>query len=193
MNRREFMDQLKKRLSKLPFDEVREAVDYYEQYFDEAGEENEQAVLAELGSPAGVASQIIADFAVKDAVTEKTAKRGFSTMWTVILAVFASPIALPIAFIIVFTALMLVFSLIMFIFAIGATGVGAVLGGIMYLVAGILLLVKDFPAAVLMLGFALIMAGIGAALIIATAAVSKKCFGWLARLVGRFILRRNGK
>jgi len=40
MNRHEFIAQLKKKLRKLPFDEINEAVDYYEGYFDDAGEEN---------------------------------------------------------------------------------------------------------------------------------------------------------
>jgi len=37
MNRIEFIKELKNRLHRLPYDEVHEAVCYYEQYFDEAG------------------------------------------------------------------------------------------------------------------------------------------------------------
>ena len=66
MNKHEFINQLKKHLRKLPFDEIKEAIDYYEQYFDDAGEENEQAVLLELGSSSAVASQLIASYAAKD-------------------------------------------------------------------------------------------------------------------------------
>lgn len=35
MNRKEFMDQLEKLLSDISEDERREALDYYESYFDE--------------------------------------------------------------------------------------------------------------------------------------------------------------
>ena len=41
MNRQEYMLQLKKLLKNLPCDETKEITDYYEQYFDDAGEENE--------------------------------------------------------------------------------------------------------------------------------------------------------
>jgi len=78
MSRHDFIAQLQKKLRKLPFDEVKEATDYYEEYFDDAGEENEQAVLEELGSPSAVASHIIANFAVKEADTEESGNKNYS-------------------------------------------------------------------------------------------------------------------
>ena len=50
MNRKEFMDQLEKLLSDISEDERREALDYYESYFDEAGEAEEASVIQKLGS-----------------------------------------------------------------------------------------------------------------------------------------------
>ena len=51
MNRKKFIDILKEELSKLPDEEIDAAIEYYEEYFDEAGAENEEEVLSELGSP----------------------------------------------------------------------------------------------------------------------------------------------
>ena len=48
MNRAQFMEQLKKLLADIPVDERDEALDYYESYFDDAGPENEAAVIREL-------------------------------------------------------------------------------------------------------------------------------------------------
>lgn len=61
MNRKEFMDQLEKLLSDISEDERREALDYYESYFDEAGEAEEASVIQKLGSPGKVAAIIKAD------------------------------------------------------------------------------------------------------------------------------------
>ena len=44
MDRKEFMKQLELLLSDISEDERREALDYYESYFDEAGEEEEGAI-----------------------------------------------------------------------------------------------------------------------------------------------------
>lgn len=65
MNRNEFMDVLKNKLNKLPKEEFENAIKYYEEYFDEAGSENENKVIEELGSPYAVSSQIIAEFTLK--------------------------------------------------------------------------------------------------------------------------------
>ena len=61
MDRKEFMRQLELLLSDISEDERREALDYYESYFDEAGEEEEASVIQKLGSPGKVAAIIKAD------------------------------------------------------------------------------------------------------------------------------------
>ena len=61
MNREEFMQQLARLLSDLPENERMEAIRYYNDYFDEAGPENEANVIRELGSPGKVAAIIKVD------------------------------------------------------------------------------------------------------------------------------------
>lgn len=60
MNRAEFMEKLKNLLSDIPAGEREEALNYYEDYFDDAGVENEAQVIQALGSPEKVA-RIIRD------------------------------------------------------------------------------------------------------------------------------------
>ena len=52
------MKELEQLLSDLPYGERREAIQYYNDYFDDAGPEKEAQVIAELGSPAKVARTI---------------------------------------------------------------------------------------------------------------------------------------
>lgn len=61
MNRVQFMGELKNLLSDISETERREALEYYESYFDDAGVENEASVIRELGSPGKVAAIIKAD------------------------------------------------------------------------------------------------------------------------------------
>lgn len=58
MNKKEYMRELEFLLQDLPYNEVRDALDYYYDYFDAAGKENESKVIAELGSPEKVAATI---------------------------------------------------------------------------------------------------------------------------------------
>lgn len=62
MSKKEFMEELQVLLGELPVEEREEAVRYYESYFDEAGADQEQVVLEELGSAGRVASQILRDY-----------------------------------------------------------------------------------------------------------------------------------
>ena len=55
MNRIEYMTKLASLLQDIPEVERRDAMKYYNDYFDEAGEENEEQVIREFGAPEEVA------------------------------------------------------------------------------------------------------------------------------------------
>lgn len=59
MTRFEFIEELRLRLAVLSEEERTDALQFYEEYFEDAGPENEQAVIAELGSPAALAERIL--------------------------------------------------------------------------------------------------------------------------------------
>ena len=61
MNREEFMRQLELLLMNIPENDRLDAIAYYNDYFDDAGVENEQMVIKELGSPEKVAEKIKED------------------------------------------------------------------------------------------------------------------------------------
>ena len=61
MNRVDFMRQLERLLQSIPSAEREEALQYYNDYFDDAGKENEQEVIEALGNPARVAENIKRD------------------------------------------------------------------------------------------------------------------------------------
>lgn len=58
MDKREYLNRLRMQLADLTDEERREALEYYEEYFEDAGEENEGDVIGSLGTPEQVAEQI---------------------------------------------------------------------------------------------------------------------------------------
>ena len=70
MSRVEFMNQLKNLLWDIPEGEREEALNYYEDYFDDAGVENEAQVITSLGSPEKVAAMI------KEGLKEEAKEQG---------------------------------------------------------------------------------------------------------------------
>ena len=61
MNKKTYMAQLKRLLGGIPEAEREEALQYYEDYFEDAGIENEEEVISQLGSPEKLAENIIRD------------------------------------------------------------------------------------------------------------------------------------
>lgn len=143
MNRARFMEQLEKLLSDISEEERREALEYYESYFDEAGPEKEASVIQELGSPEKVAASIKEDLkgqgeeSVKDSEREyrPKPKRGAGiAALIIILLIFLTPF-LPegIGGIL---AVIILFPLIV-ILGVGGAALGLFIGGIAAVAAGI--------------------------------------------------------
>lgn len=153
MTYRQFLEELKQRLKRLPARDREEAVRYYEEYFAEAGAEKEDEVLKELRSPAHAASNILSDYALKESARAKrTAAGGIRALWFIILGIFAAPIAVPaaVALAVVIFALVLVLA---------AAVIALVLGGGGLLLAGFFMLFSDTGFALILFGAALCGAG----------------------------------
>lgn len=104
MNRTEYMAALRRALSVLPEEERASALRYYEEYFDDAGPENEQKVIADLGTPETVAAQILADYREVTAVPQPDGtaapkanrrRRGINPWLLLVLVLLAIPVGIP--------------------------------------------------------------------------------------------------
>ena len=71
MNKQDFLWQLERNLV-MGAEEKSEVMRYYTEYFEEAGPENEQAVLEELGEPRALAEKLNAECKTEDTQTENT-------------------------------------------------------------------------------------------------------------------------
>lgn len=70
MNKYEYLSQLRVGLATLSKDDREEAMSYYEEFFNDAGEDNEQAVIASLGTPEELAKSIIKENATQPEVSD---------------------------------------------------------------------------------------------------------------------------
>lgn len=73
MRKYAYLARLEELLAALPTQERQEALNYYEEYFDAAGSENEEQTAAELGDPAEVARNILEGEGVEPPVREPAA------------------------------------------------------------------------------------------------------------------------
>ncbi|MBY0123741.1 DUF1700 domain-containing protein [Bacillus sp. S/N-304-OC-R1] len=196
MNKETYLKALNRKLKKLPEDEREAALDYYNEYFDEAGEENIQLVIKKLGSPSHVTSQILADFAVKGLENgDESTKKGISAIWFIILAILASPIALPLLIAVV----ALIFSLVIlcgsFILTFFILVLALSLSGIVSIIGGLSVFAQHWPTALFFIGSGLIVSGIGillfSPLVSVTKSTSAALAKWIKKLFDKMIKRRK--
>lgn len=105
MTRQEYMQQLAALLAAMPEAERRDALDYYEEYFDAAGPEKEAQTIQELGSPQNVAEKIWegtgAQFGTPmpdNSMPEQGSRRRKNPVW-IVLAILAILIVVLLVFI----------------------------------------------------------------------------------------------
>ena len=79
MRRTEVLAELERLLADLPEEERQAAIQYYEDYLQDAGEENEQEVIRELGGPEKVAATIRADYYGNEFREEDYEKKDYMT------------------------------------------------------------------------------------------------------------------
>lgn len=196
-----FLQQLRLQLKSLSYEERENAVRYYEEYLEDAGEENIEETLANLGSPREIAVTILKERAFEDLKTSPpSAKKGISAAWMVVLAIIASPIALPIALaaaaVVLFiglTIVMLMFSVVMvllfLVVAIGAVCVGFLLGGVIYVCTSIPILFQHIATGFFLFGLGIAMAGIGALAGVGTVYFARFSWRCAKELFGRMLPR----
>ena len=105
MTRQEYMQQLAALLAAMPEAERRDALDYYEEYFDAAGPEKEAQTIQELGSPRNVAEKIWEGTGTQsgtpmpdNSMPEQGSRRRKSPVW-IVLAILAILIVVLLVFI----------------------------------------------------------------------------------------------
>lgn len=191
MSREQFLTKLRNKLKCLPPEDVNDALEYYEEYLDDAGPENEAAAIAAWGDPEQVAAQILSDYAIKRADAEPSAKKGLSTVWLVILAIFASPMAVPIAAAAVCVMFALIVAAASVILGLGAAAAGLAAGGICSVVMGLCVIFQSFPTMIFYVGAGLFCAGFGVAMFLFVIWLSKISFHGIAKLFSKLLPRRK--
>ncbi len=195
MNRKEFMKRLRELLSDISESEREEALNYYEDYFDDAGTENEQEVIASLGSPEKVAKTI------KDGLNDSNGEQGeFSEtgfqgygasekdevgyhekstsdrvkgrgtpglILLLILAILVLPVLGPVCIGIVSAVFGILAAAVAILFALVVAGFALLLAGIAVFGTAIPTLIFEPAAGVLMFGCSFLLLGIGILLTIA--------------------------
>lgn len=187
MNKTIFMSILKKKLKRLPKEELYNVTNYYEEYFQDSNK-NEDEVIAELGSPSIIASQILSDYAISDKGNSLSIS---NKILIAILAILAAPIGIPLIIAgisILFAITICIFSVL---FAVSAAVFSIMASGVIFIIAGFAI-IFTFPAtACLYIGIGLIIAGMSILFVFGMKYIFPKISLCLKNLLSQIISKFN--
>lgn len=187
MNKFDFLNKLNNKLSSILPEERKEIIDYYTEYFIEAGEHNEENVIKELGNPVVIANQYLSELAIKESKENPVSiRKGLSAFWIIILGIFALPIGVPLvaslAFALVISAASIVLSLYI-------SSITIIIAGIFLVFISMFILPIGFPTGILTMGIGGVLVGLGILLIVPINVVAIKSFTWISNI---FSKNKNG-
>lgn len=194
MTKEQYIELLKKKLKKLPQVEFDKAIEYFEEYFDDAGEENVAQAIEDLGTPQMAADQIIRDFAgdySRSTEAKKDVRKGLSGVWIVILAIFASPIALPLVIATVAVLFTFMLCVLVVLLSIGIVGASLIITAPVALIGAFSTMASSFPVALVCLGFALTAVGSGIMLTYCSYLLIRRFLYWIVVTFGRKFAKRG--
>lgn len=143
MNKKEYIEALGLRLRGLRQEDIDDVLAYCEEYFEEAGIDNEQQVIDELGSPAKYAAQIKAEAAIRhnenNTQTQRDGHKNPHTAMKNVVAICVGICALPLALPLMLAAIILMFA---FVLVIVSLILAAVVSAIAIFVSGIPLIIS---------------------------------------------------
>ena len=193
MTKTEYLAKLTKYLRKLPQKDYEEALEYFMEYFEEAGPENEAQVIAELGTPKEAAHEVITRLLDEKIIEDKSSLRNKTTiLWIAILAVLASPVPLPI--LLFFLAILM--TLLMIIFAVIVTALALtfalLISGVYTFFTSFSLLSVSLASTLFGVGLGLLMFG-GALLLLFASFEICKLFVKLITLLIKWLIKKGRK
>ena len=161
-----YLNEVSKYLKNIPVDERQDIMNYYEEYFLDAGFSYSDLVRT-YGSSKQFARDINLNYLLEqddNNLLEKSSNNGKSAVyltWLVVLVLFASPILFPVALVLVFFIMILAFLLLIFLFILYVVTFVLLGGGVVELVSGIAVLFQGPATSAFVFGQGLIMIGIG--------------------------------
>lgn len=193
MTKKEYMKKLAYQLRRLPKEDYDKAMDYFEEYFEDAGTENEQKAIQNLGTPEEAASELILELAQENAVKPpKTMKRRFSALWIAVLALFAAPIALPLALAILAVIASAVLAVLAVVAAILLSAFSCVAVSVLGIIGGIAILPQTIGGGLVNIGLSLILISCGILVTYFSIWLTRWVIVKLAGLLGRLVKKVRG-
>lgn len=186
-----YIDEFEVYLGQLDDDERNDVLEFYREFIIDANLDTSDKIINELGTPKHLARKVLTDYSIKmseedyqnidngNVPTEQKAKKNVRMIWLIILGLFATPVAIPVALALVLLLVSFIgvgiICILLFAFLVALSvilGVGAIF-------VGLAVITQSVATTLFYVGAGLLVLGVDFFLIPITIAI----FKWLFQLV----------
>ena len=198
MNKGDYLSELHKYLKDMPVEERDNAMRFYMEYFDDAGAENEEGVMQQLGTPKQLAEQIMGDAGeptkLDEVIEQVREKKKRMSGWNWALVILASPLLIALAGVafgllaavagVMFAFLVVVLSVVI---VPALICVALIPAGIWMAFMGSTLLFSQFATALVFMGMGAAFAALGALFIGPSIGLLRNASRWVFKVSGYMV------
>lgn len=142
MNKTEFLDSIRARISQLPPQDIQRSLDFYAEMIDDRMEDGmtEQEAVAAMGNVEDIAAQILMDTPLPRLVKAKLRPSRALRAWEIVLLILGSPVWFPLllaAAVVLLAVYIVIWSVVIVLYAaeltLGATAIACLLSTVLLL------------------------------------------------------------
>ncbi len=173
MNREEYLKELSKYLNKLPKDDFEDAMNHFEECFDDVGAEGEADLIKELGSPRNVATELLSNLIIEsedknELVVVEKKKNGFWKVFLIsVLVILAAPIGFPLTIALIAIVFSILITIVAVVFSFAMVGLSGIIVSAKLFGVGLFSLGSSVPASLILIGLSFVGISLTALLFIA--------------------------
>ncbi|CAH1851775.1 DUF1700 domain-containing protein [Convivina praedatoris] len=161
-----YLEELKRHLRELPQSEQNNIINYYQEYIEDAGF-NENELVTKLGSPKSLAQKLKFDYFMDndphdDRQSEPVKHKDVRVLWIVILGILSLPISIPILITLVFVPLIILVTLI---FTVIVVSISLIFASLVTIVSGLAIINQSLWGGLFYVGIGLAIGGLMAVIL----------------------------
>lgn len=155
-----YIKELAKYLTQLTKEEQADVLDFYSEYILDGQMTSEAMIIHKLGTPKQLSRKILADYSIRALDNEEAglphyepkSKKNIRMIWLVLLALLASPVAIPLVIAIIAIVIGFFIAILGVLIALVVTLLGIAIAGLATIVGGIAVWGSSIPTSIFFIG-----------------------------------------
>lgn len=176
MTKEVYLKELRANIKNVPQYEAENIMMYYTEYFEEAGPENVDKVIEELGNPKQLAKKACAGYVIRnieEGKKDKGFRQKFNNTWILVTAIVGSPVWLTLALLLGILVFVIAILVVALLFTLAVSSCALAGSGVAMIVIGVISMFESFANGLIIVGGGLMSIALAILLVVVATLIEK--------------------